>query len=42
MERTIPNSLRTGTPERYRKVLGFCYLIAGTVFAVVGIVVLAK
>lgn len=42
VEKTIPNSLRTGDPERYRKVLGFCYLLGGIVFAVVGIAVLAK
>jgi drug/metabolite transporter (DMT)-like permease len=42
VERTIPHAVRTGDPERYRKVLGLCYLLGGTVFAVVGIVVLAK
>jgi hypothetical protein len=42
VEKTIPNSLRTGDPERYRKVLGFSYLLGGVVLAVVGIVVLAK
>ena len=42
VEKTIPNSLRTGDPERYRKVLGFSYLLGGIIFAVVGIVVLAK
>jgi hypothetical protein len=42
VEKTIPDSLRTGDPERYRKVLGFCYLLGGIVFAMVGIVVLAK
>ena len=42
VEKTIPNSLRTGDPERYRKVLGFSYLVGGVIFAVVGIVVLAK
>ena len=42
VEKTIPNSLRTGDPERYRRVLGFSYLLGGIVFAVVGIVVLAK
>jgi hypothetical protein len=40
--KTIPNSLRTGDPDRYRRVLGSCYLLGGIVFAVVGIVVLAK
>lgn len=40
--KTIPNSLRTGDPQRYRKILGFSYLFGGIVFAVVGIVVLAK
>ncbi len=40
--KTIPNSLRTGDPDKYRKVLGSCYLLGGIVFAVVGIVVLAK
>jgi hypothetical protein len=40
--KTIPNSLRTGDPERYRKILGTSYLLGGIVFAVVGIVVLAK
>jgi hypothetical protein len=42
VEKTIPNALRTGDAERYRKVLGFCYLLGGIVLAVVGIVVLAK
>lgn len=42
VEKTIPHSLRTGDPERYRKILGFSYLLGGIVFAVVGIVVLAK
>lgn len=42
VERTIPNSLRTGDPERYRKLLGFCYLLGGVVFAVAGILVLAR
>jgi hypothetical protein len=42
VERTIPNSLRTGDPTRYRKVLGVSYLLGGIVFAVVGIVILAK
>jgi hypothetical protein len=42
VEKTIPNSLRTGDPERYRQVLGFSYLLGGIVFSVVGIVVLAK
>lgn len=42
VEKTIPNSLRTGDPERYRRVLGFSYLLGGIVFAVVGTVVLAK
>jgi len=40
--KTIPNSLRTGDPDRYRKVLGSCYLLGGIVFAAVGIVVLAR
>ena len=42
VEKTIPNSLRTGDPERYRRVLGFSYLLGGIVFAVIGIVVLAQ
>jgi hypothetical protein len=42
VEKTIPDSLRTGDPERYRKILGFSYLLGGIVFAVIGIVVLAK
>ncbi len=42
LEKTIPNSLRTGDPDRYRKVLGISYLLGGMVFAVVGIVILAK
>jgi hypothetical protein len=42
VDKTIPNSLRTGDPERYRKVLGFSYLVGGILFAVVGIAVLAK
>jgi hypothetical protein len=40
--KTIPNSLRTGDPDKYRRVLGSCYLLGGIVFAVVGIVVLAN
>jgi hypothetical protein len=42
LEKTIPVSLRTTDPEKYRKILGFSYLIGGIVFAVVGIAVLAK
>jgi hypothetical protein len=42
VEKSIPNSLRTGDPERYRKVLGFSYLVGGVIFALVGIVVLAR
>jgi hypothetical protein len=42
VDKTIPDSLRTGTPERYRKMLGYAYSFGGVVFAVVGIVVLAK
>jgi hypothetical protein len=42
VEKTVPNSLRTGEPERYRKVLGFSYLLGGIALAVAGIVVLAK
>jgi hypothetical protein len=42
VEKTIPNALQTGDPERYRKVLGSCYLLGGIVLAVVGIVILAK
>ena len=41
VQKTIPNSLRTGDPEGYRKVLGFSYLLGGVVFVLVGIVVLA-
>jgi len=40
VERTILNSLRTGDPERYRRVLGLSYLLGGIAFAVVGVVVL--
>ncbi len=39
-QKTIPNSLQTGDPERYRKVLGSGYLVGGMVLAVVGIVAL--
>ncbi|HEY1653334.1 MAG TPA: hypothetical protein VGG09_15725 [Acidimicrobiales bacterium] len=42
VEKTIPNSLRTGELERYRKVLGISYLLGGMAFAVVGTVILAK
>jgi hypothetical protein len=42
VQKTIPVSFRTGDPERYRKVLGFSYLLGGIAFAVVGIAVLAK
>jgi hypothetical protein len=42
VEKMIPSSLRTGDPDRYRKVLGYSYLFGGVVFAVVGTVVLAK
>lgn len=40
LEKTIPNSLQTADPERYRKVLGIGYLAGGIVFIGVGIVVL--
>lgn len=39
LEKTMPNSLKTGDPEKYRKSLGIGYLIGGVVLAGVGIVV---
>jgi hypothetical protein len=39
--RTMPNSLKTGDPKRYRKALGTGYLIGGMILAGVGIVVLS-
>jgi drug/metabolite transporter (DMT)-like permease len=42
VQKTIPHSLQTGDPDRYRQVLGYGYLLGGAAFAVVGIVVLAR
>ena len=39
LKRTMPNSLQTGDPEKYRKTLGTGYLIAGILLAAVGIAV---
>lgn len=39
LAKTMPNSLQTGDPEKYRKVLGTGYLIGGIILAVVGMVV---
>jgi hypothetical protein len=40
LKRTMPNSLQTGDPEKYRRTLGTGYLISGILLASVGIVVL--
>jgi hypothetical protein len=40
LEKTMPNSLKSGDPEKYRKSLGTGYLIGGIVLAGVGIVVI--
>jgi hypothetical protein len=40
LEKTMPNSLQTGGPEKYRKTLGTGYLIGGILLAVVGTAVL--
>jgi hypothetical protein len=42
LEKTMPNSLKTGDPTKYRKALGTGYLIAGIILAGVGVVVLGK
>jgi hypothetical protein len=42
LEKTMPNSLRTGDPEKYRKAVGSGYLIGGIILAGAGIVVLGK
>lgn len=40
LEKTMPNFLQTGDPEKYRKALGTGYLIGGIVLAGVGIVII--
>jgi hypothetical protein len=40
LKKTMPNSLKTGDPKKYRKSLGTGYLIGGIVLAGVGIIVL--
>jgi hypothetical protein len=42
LEKTMPNSLKTGDPDKYRKALGTGYLLGGIVLAGVGVVVLGK
>jgi hypothetical protein len=42
LEKTMPNALKTGDPEKYRKALGTGYLIGGIVLAGVGIVILGR
>jgi hypothetical protein len=42
LEKTMPNSLKTGDPKKYRKALGTGYLVGGIVLAGVGVVVLGK
>lgn len=42
LEKTMPNSLQTGDPEKYRKAVGTGYLIGGIILAGVGIVLLGK
>jgi hypothetical protein len=42
LQKTMPHSLQTGDPERYRKVLGTGYLIGGIVLAGAGIVIIGK
>jgi hypothetical protein len=42
LEKTMPNSLQSGDPEKYRKALGTGYLIGGIVLAGVGIVIIGK
>jgi hypothetical protein len=42
LEKTMPNSFKTGDPTKYRKALGTGYLIAGIILAGVGAVVLGK
>jgi hypothetical protein len=37
LEKTMPNSLKSGDPEKYRKTLGTGYLMGGIVLAGVGI-----
>jgi hypothetical protein len=42
LQKTMPNSLQTGDPEKYRKALGTGYLIGGILLAGVGIVIMGK
>jgi hypothetical protein len=42
LQKTMPNSLQTGDPEKYRKALGTGYLIGGILLAGVGIVIVGK
>jgi hypothetical protein len=42
LEKTMPNSLKTGDPEKYRKAVGTGYLIGGLILTGVGIVLLGK
>jgi hypothetical protein len=42
LAKTMPNSLKTGDPNKYRKALGTGYLLGGIVLAGVGVVVLGK
>ena len=42
LEKTMPNSLKTGDPKKYRKALGTGYLLGGIVLAGVGVVVLGR
>ena len=42
LEKTMPNSLQTGDPEKYRKAVGTGYLIGGIILAGLGIVLLGK
>ena len=42
LEKTMPNTLKTGDPRKYRKTLGTGYLIGGTILAGIGVVILGK
>jgi hypothetical protein len=42
LEKTMPNSLKTGDPKKYRKALGTGYVIGGILLAGVGGIVLGK
>jgi hypothetical protein len=42
LEKTMPSSLKTGDPKKYRKALGTGYLVGGIVLAGVGVVILGR